>query len=236
MIPADAYQVFHARAGFFWSTRHRWIEEPRPVPYAAAAERGRDIMDHPSGLSPSRWEVVGFWEGDQDKAGVWTEAQVDRFIGEARPPELAEIPMLKVPAPACGCCGKRPPAVDLVALHGPRRHPAHRTWRCSRHEGRIPCIIPGCGKTWAVDDEGYEVSMICGEHWRMGPKPLRDRVALIRKRAKRFGWDDVLSGRHHRLWHRIVREIRRRLEPVAAGEVVKGDAREIQAELERLGL
>jgi hypothetical protein len=236
MILADAFQIVDTKTGGFYQTGVEWIEDPNPSPYPPEAERGRNIGDVPATHSPSRWRSIAWFEDEQEKAGVWTEAQVDRFIGERRPPELAHLELLKVPAPACGCCGKRPPAVKLKALYGPRRHPAYRAWRCEKHEGRNPCIIPGCGKTWAVDEDGYEVSMICGTHWRMGPKPLRDRVAAIRKRANRLGWDDVLSGRHHRLWHRVVREIRRRLEPAAPGEVVRGDIREISAELERLGL
>jgi hypothetical protein len=240
MIPTDAFQIVNIQEGGFYATRLEWIEEPRPTPYAPDDER-QDIRDVPPGVSPSRWRVLGFFVDEQDLGGVWTEAQVDRFIGERRPPELAGWPLIKVRAPACGCCGRRPPKTAVKPIYPPNRHPAYRDWRCEKHEGRVPCVIAGCGKTWEAGANGYEVSTICGRHWRMAPKAMRDRIALIRKLIKKAEARgkpvDSLWGRHHRMWERCVLEVRRRLEgPAAEDELIQGDAREIAAELERLGL
>ena len=110
---------------------------------------------------------------------------------------------------ACGCCGKGLPEVDCL------QRVAEDEWRCAKHIRRAPCCIEGCGRTFAIDEDGYHVVFMCGTHWRMGPKRMREATAAIRRRAKKAGWDDRLRERHHQMWHRTRRAIERTL----AGDV-----------------
>ena len=119
--------------------------------------------------------------------------------------------------PRCGCCGTpvngdwkvRFPLTLVGTVDG------HGVWRCDRHIGRNPCCIAGCGRTFAhkPDKDGrgaedYSWTIICGRHWRMAPKFMRDAVARVRRRAKNDGWIDRHLARHTRLFDRCVRAIR----------------------------
>jgi hypothetical protein len=37
-------------------------------------------------------------------------------------------------------------------------------------------------------------------------------IRSIRQKARRYGWTDQMLNRHYRIWHRCVREIRRKLD------------------------
>ena len=103
----------------------------------------------------------------------------------------------------CGCCGA---GALNVNLHLVIDDPAE--YRCDKHLGRLPCCIEGCGRTFKLDPgDSYDMAMMCGRHWRMAPKVMRDRVARIRRRARREGWTDDLSARHYRLWHMCRRKV-----------------------------
>jgi hypothetical protein len=100
---------------------------------------------------------------------------------------------------ACGCCGE----IGLVGVADPLPiiEVEDGVFRCEKHVGRLPCCIEGCGRTFAMkDDDTYHHRMMCGLHWRSGPKHLRDRVAKLRRLAKRRGWSDRLLWLHGRAW------------------------------------
>ena len=52
---------------------------------------------------------------------------------------------------------------------------------------RISCCITGCRRTFKRSpDDPPETRSICGRHWRMGPKPVRERYTkLLRLYRKR---------------------------------------------------
>lgn len=134
--------------------------------------------------------------------------QFERLTGTPIPAEV-------VPMAQCGCCGttkRQKPSgrfyrgefkcVDQID--------GEPIWRCEKHVGRAPCCVAGCGKTFALRaGEGYDVTYICGKHWRMAPKRFRDLVALIRKRAKKRGWTDKLYRQHNFFWHQAVLRVDR---------------------------
>lgn len=112
--------------------------------------------------------------------------------------------------PNCYCCGTH---------EGQLVHVWRGQWRCEKHVGRIPCCIEGCGRTYAIQPgEGYHFITICGRHWRMAPKRLRDLVTAIRRKAKRISkgkredWPPKLEAQHHRVWEMCRRAILRALE------------------------
>lgn len=101
----------------------------------------------------------------------------------------------------CDCCGTD----DDV------REPEKYAYRCDRHLDRNPCLIDGCGRTF--DNKGdYRVQFVCGKHFRMAPLALRQSLKRIERLAKKRGWVDTLSRRHHQLWDRVVRSIKAALE------------------------
>lgn len=78
-------------------------------------------------------------------------------------------------------------ARDIIE-HGPKK-------------GRQRCCVVGCRRTFK--DEGYS-AQICGAHWRMGSKAMRDECRVIEKAAKRSGWTNERLDRHHALFAAIV--------------------------------
>ncbi len=114
---------------------------------------------------------------------------------------------MKHPAPFCGCCRT---SVGSMPIGG--------VWRCPKHVDRIPCIIDGCGRTFALrEGEDYSWVTICGTHWRMAPKRMRDLVSAIRRKANRIAqndrkqWPAKLAWQHHRVWEKCRRAIVRAL-------------------------
>lgn len=52
---------------------------------------------------------------------------------------------------------------------------------------RLSCCIPGCRRTSKrTPADGDNVIIMCGRHWRMGDKRLRDRHKQLRKRVRWF--------------------------------------------------
>lgn len=91
--------------------------------------------------------------------------------------------------------------------------------------GRIPCCIPGCGRTFKREaDEVGDVTVMCGRHWRTGDEAMRRRHKQIRKRVrwferkKRFGhqvskrpkfeeaWDRACLADHF-AWQRVQNDV-----------------------------
>lgn len=117
-----------------------------------------------------------------------------------------------VPAKArrCGCCGS--PDASIVVEE---TFAAYPVYRCERHVGRNPCCIPGCGRTFAHNTENadgrgaedYSWIIICGRHWRLVPRYMRDIVSRVRRDARRQGWTQRNRRRHGRLWERCRRAI-----------------------------
>lgn len=106
-------------------------------------------------------------------------------------------------APQCGCCGKRG---DLRRVGEVAADPREWRWRCPKHVGRNPCLIDPCGVTG--DANRFRGEMICGKHWRQGPKRIRDHMRAIERKAKRFGWNDRLAFLHDQAWRRLVAAVR----------------------------
>lgn len=120
----------------------------------------------------------------------------------------------------CGCCGAHQMVmvymVDeqfggdhfLVGGEAPREvEPC--VFRCEKHVGRAPCCIDGCGRTFALDaGHGYDVTFICGKHWREAPRYMRDRVKWLRQRAEKLDWPDRLARLYSKAFDRAVRSVR----------------------------
>ena len=72
---------------------------------------------------------------------------------------------------------------------------------------RAPCIIIGCRRTFkrAQLDWGDNEYM-CGDHYRMSDKALRQLRTKLRRRAKRIGWTDRLARIDNWLWARIKKQ------------------------------
>lgn len=98
---------------------------------------------------------------------------------------------------ACTCCGLGNRETKLEHVGG-----GH--FRCEKHVGRLPCIIIGCGRTFKMANEDtYDHIIMCGRHWRMGPKRLRDRQTKLRRLAKRRGWTGQLIRMANGNWERV---------------------------------
>lgn len=161
------------------------------------------------------WEAG--WTDDLEKAHSLMGGYSfnERFANHIRD-ELAEKRTLReVPAISCGCCGYRVsqynPGLYTITLESGVKH-----YRCEKHLHRNPCLVDGCGRTFKIDDaEHHGVRFVCGTHWRMAPKYMRDAVARVRRMARqmerRYGeeapWKAGLWARHHRLWERTVRAV-----------------------------
>jgi hypothetical protein len=106
------------------------------------------------------------------------------------------------PAPTCRCCGE----------------PAWPNLRCTKHQDRNPCVVPGCIRTmpahgWLRDD-----AFLCGEHWKLHVppgSPVRRAFNRLGRLARRMGyrrhdqWPEDLQARRWRLWCGVVRRVRR---------------------------
>lgn len=58
------------------------------------------------------------------------------------------------------------------------------------------------------EGDSYDIRLLCGRHWRLAPKYMREAVTRVRRMARKHGWSDNLCGRHHRLWNRCLRAIK----------------------------
>ena len=150
---------------------------------------------------------LDYWElrrrGDEHVvwAGRW--ASLCRWLEDA--PNAHDTHEWARP-PSCGCCGGKAWLDKPMVL----TEVEPMVWRCEKHVGRLPCCIEGCGKTFAMKgDDSYQGIVMCGRHWRMAPKRMRDLESLIRKRAKRRGWTRRLIRQHDWIWQRARRAIDR---------------------------
>ena len=67
--------------------------------------------------------------------------------------------------------------------------------------GRLRCVVPGCGRTHRCGQEIEET--ICGKHWRLADRRLRQLVTRVRAKARRRGgWSPQLLALDDRLWQR----------------------------------
>lgn len=103
--------------------------------------------------------------------------------------------------PTCGCCGTDR---DVAGYYQGRIDPEALHHRCEKHVDRNPCLIEGCGRTFANDGD-YSGQFICGKHWRLAPKRMRDVVARVRKIGEKTGWPRPTVKRFCRLWERTAR-------------------------------
>ena len=103
--------------------------------------------------------------------------------------------------PTCGCCGTD---VGVTGIYQGRLEPEALHHRCEKHVDRNPCLIEGCGRTFANDGD-YRGQFICGKHWRLAPKRMRDVVARVRKIGEKTNWPRPTVKRFCRLWERTAR-------------------------------
>ena len=66
---------------------------------------------------------------------------------------------------------------------------------------RIPCIVPGCGRTASEEWAGSEI--LCADHWRMTPRAWRKRYRLIRRRITKYGPTPQLLDLEAKMWGRL---------------------------------
>ena len=66
---------------------------------------------------------------------------------------------------------------------------------------RIACCVPFCRRT-TLNKHGWS-EWICGDHWRLIPKPLRRVQGRINRRARRGL--AVAGERGDRIWNRLKR-------------------------------
>lgn len=66
--------------------------------------------------------------------------------------------------------------------------------------GRLRCVVPDCGRTFKA--EGHE-EIICGKHWRLADRRVRQLVTKVRRLARRRGgWSPWLIEQDERLWQK----------------------------------
>lgn len=51
---------------------------------------------------------------------------------------------------------------------------------------RIPCAVPFCRRTFSREKHPRATWMVCGDHWRMAPKRLRQAYSLMLRRYRRL--------------------------------------------------
>jgi len=108
-------------------------------------------------------------------------------------------------SPACHICDRRIPAVDYVQRVGVDAA-GEPVWACHAHIGRCGCIVPLCRRSFKLErGASWDVKVMCGRHWRMAPKRMRDATARARRRALRSGWAPRESAAFVRLWMRTAR-------------------------------
>lgn len=168
------------------------------------------IRSTESGRYMQHWWKSQFVSAEESKfIGVWPRKSAERNLA-ARCKEFAGDYEL-IPIAACGCCARSPAKGDECTIHQVFSDGDMHIWRCDKHLGRNPCIIPACGVTFAHrNGTSYQTSFICGKHWRQAPKFMRDaviRVERLAKRRKGAGWTETLRNRHSRLWYRTIRAV-----------------------------
>lgn len=220
-------QIGPSRYGPGWAEySHEWRDERYQM--QLLAEFGACRLPHED-----------FWTIRVPSIMTWDwseEHQRRRWVATAESTML-EFRVRLVRTECCGCCG-----ANSYGRGMPWRKiqvVAEGVYRCKKHVGRSPCCIDGCGKTWALKgDETYEWRFICGRHWREAPKWMRDRVAKLRKLAKRRGWTEKLVRVHSMAWDRCIDTILAR-RAVPAVEILPSSGpppATMLRELEQLGL
>jgi hypothetical protein len=123
----------------------------------------------------------------------------------------------------CHCCGRDCiQAGSLHRVYGGGGTGVEPVWSCYKHLGRLPCIIEGCGRTYRLEaDESYATRVVCGRHWRMSPRYMRDAVRRVSRIAAKRGWDDTLYERHSRLWDRCIRAVHQALDDPLRPEAIQ---------------
>lgn len=134
------------------------------------------------------------------KAGVWSRKEAGRLALTAEWPYGTRTAIVRR-ARVCACCGKHSYQAEIKEVDaGPPRQ-----YRCDRHLGRNPCLVPGCGRT----TEGKRPrlnSYICGPHWKLVPRRQKTVYNRIwRLQRKSGGWTDTLLARYWRIWPAIAR-------------------------------
>lgn len=74
---------------------------------------------------------------------------------------------------------------------------------------RIPCLVPGCRRTAPRKKFPDAVELICGKHFRMLPKAVRDRRRDLKRRARRlerYMDREVAKGRMTEGGRRVLQE------------------------------
>lgn len=136
-----------------------------------------------------------------------------REQGEAWVPGGRQGTFFLTPVHSCQCCGE----------------PAWPNRRCTKHQGRTPCVVDGCKRTTSR----HTTYFVCGEHWRayVPPgSPERRTLNRLARTAKKLGysrterWPDQLEARWWRVWAAIARRVQRR----------STEGRLDQAEIERM--
>lgn len=122
-----------------------------------------------------------------------------RAQGEVWVPGGKQGTFFLTPVPSCLCCGE---------AAWPNR-------RCTKHQGRTPCVVEGCKRTTAR----HTTYFVCGQHWKayVPPgSPERRVLNRLTRLAKRLGytkterWPDHLERRWWRAWTAIALRVQRR--------------------------
>lgn len=153
------------------------------------------------------WDVESWAIMDDPRDGGFFERLDAAAFMERRSAPIEWEHFELVDAIACGCCG-RWSSYGGHPMNNDFREVAPDRWRCEKHVNRLPCIVDGCGKTFAMQpDDTYYTRTVCGKHWRLAPLRMRRHVTSIRKKARRIGWTDRLLRLHNLAWERAVRTI-----------------------------
>lgn len=73
-------------------------------------------------------------------------------------------------------------------------------------ERRICCEVPGCGRTASEREYGEGCEIICGKHYRLADKSLRQLLTKIRQRTTRYGQTEARYLADNAIWKRIRRQ------------------------------
>jgi len=140
--------------------------------------------------------IYGRERADVEKAHQWFRDN----------PGFVDAGMLEiVDAPAC-CCGTTSGlTVKGWTYGGKLQEVAPGVWRCDKHVGRQPCIIDGCGRTFA-GAVGQEY--LCGTHFREAPRHMRDRLKKLHRRGEKMHWPRRMLRLYEQAWRLVVRTVR----------------------------
>lgn len=148
------------------------------------------------------WAIV-----DDPRKGGFFEREDAAVFCDAKQAPIDWDQFELVPGIACGCCGKFS-SYGGHPMNSDFRQVTPDHWRCEKHVGRLPCIIEGCGRTFAMKPEdSYYTRSVCGRHWRQAPLRIRKHCAAIGKKARKYGWTDRLIALHNSAWERAIRTI-----------------------------